>query len=82
MSEMTPERLAEIKARCEAADPPPWKLWMEGPYIFLDLGGHGDIPLGVEGAPGNNETANFIVATRQDVPDLVAEIERLRRRDD
>jgi hypothetical protein len=80
---VTPEELAAIKARAEAASPGPWRFtdyegepYIAGPGVptdnyVCDFGWHydGDVP------PGNPA---FIAAARTDVPALVAEVERLR----
>lgn len=52
---MTPERLAEIKARAEAATSGPW-----------------------DDGCSHAVNGEFIAHARQDIPDLVAEVERLR----
>jgi hypothetical protein len=46
MPEITPERLAEIEARCEAATPPPW-IWVEGLSSFF-------CPTGIVDAKGRS----------------------------
>lgn len=77
-SQMSDERLAEIEARCATA--------IEGPWESGDgYGGRGDIgiyALGMELANVQEtipEVARFIAHARQDVPELVAEVRRLRR---
>ena len=96
---MTEERLAEIKARCEAATPGPWRFseaheWQEGDGPFDDWGADiqrdadgDDVVVGGAqdeqgGAVGvlRNEDAEFIAASREDVPWLLTEVERLERR--
>lgn len=79
---MTPERLAEIKTRCDKAVGGPWEVevshWAtaiaylaehEGKTILLT-------------APRHYSTSEFITHARQDIPDLLAEVERLRREND
>jgi hypothetical protein len=65
---MTQERLEEIRKRCEAATPGKWEI--EGAAICSKTG---VICL----MTGDND-AVFIVHTRQDIPDLLGEVERLR----
>lgn len=81
---MTPERLAEIEARAEAATP---GEWVQSTYA----GGQVDRQVMISGVPkmqtmaaiGNasdNRWADiaFIAHSRQDIPDLIAEVKRLR----
>ena len=71
MTGMTPERLAEIRARAEAATEGPWFGSAGGLYIY------GATP-GDEVARTNRPAdATFIAAARTDVPELVAEVEWL-----
>ncbi len=78
---MTPERFKEIKARCEAATKGPWKL---GEEFGAKLIGTDDTIiveistpqiLGCSVKPCNSK---FIAHARQDLPDCLDEIERLR----
>jgi hypothetical protein len=78
---MDAERLAAIRARVEQATPGPWHayigvntgLWVVdqvlGPIVCSNLG------------PDRNRysgpNADFIASAREDVPDLLAEVERL-----
>lgn len=71
---MTPERLAEIKARADAATKGPWKVaeqdlecWIAGPTVVQNQ----------EGAFARPNAA-FIAHAREDIPDLLAEVERLK----
>lgn len=77
---MTHERLAEIKARAEAATPGPWHV--NGPYASMDTPTILDDNGGILGRTTHyawmRENAAFMAAARSDVPDLVAEVERLR----
>lgn len=68
MPDLTPERLDEIEARCEAATPGPWRN--------RDL-------LGVLGRPEDgvqicggctNDNRDFIAHARQDIPALIAAV--------
>ncbi len=103
---LPPERLAAIKARCEAATPGPWK-WVDSSggrtwrrtldHVYLDDGatissspvleiklcGSVDAIQQVDGyivaddESGEDDLA-FIARTREDVPALLAEVERLQ----
>lgn len=79
---MTPERLAEIKARAEAATPGPWHV--NGPYASMDTPTILDHNGGILGRTTHyawmRENAAFMAAARSDVPELVAEVERLQSR--
>lgn len=82
---LTAERLAEIKARAEKATPGPWFLRDEGTFgevlVQYRTEPHGfrfPVARAVRSTPGYAESAEFIAHARQDVPDLVAEVERLR----
>lgn len=78
---MTPERLAEIEARAEAATEGPWKCWNGWPAkpmacerIGPDGGG------GLHGVPdihGCVEDLEFAAHARQDIPDLLAYLREL-----
>lgn len=77
---MSPERLAGIAARTEAATPGPWDAYEsdcdmhvgrspDGPHVALfGRASWHDVPA----------DATFVAHARQDVPDLLAEVERLR----
>lgn len=78
---MTPERLAEIEARAEAATPGEWHV------CTCSLKGACPHDKGVrmsfctEGLPDKApypNDADFIAHARQDIPDLIAEVRRLR----
>jgi len=83
---MSDERLAEIKARVEAATPGPWERnnlagrpereVFAGDYLIGDfgVGGWKDD----EGADRVEINADFIAHARQDIPGLLAEVQRLR----
>lgn len=88
---LTPEDLAEIRARCEAAADGPWvggrRLADEPVFVY---GNDGDVVAeahdwvlgftleGQEQRGRAEETAAFIAAARTDVPRLLAEVEALR----
>lgn len=84
---MTPERLEEIRALCDAAQGGPWALdgWEDGQYFRCE---------GINGCAGgvawvsdpsaslifgDHADAKFIAASRQIVPELLSEIERLTK---
>ncbi|MEO3856125.1 hypothetical protein [Acrocarpospora sp. B8E8] len=81
---MSPKRLEGIRAREAAATPGPWES-------VVDNHGHGQVDVSVwsdtigyylveKVASGSNHFADgaFIAGARSDVPDLVAEVDRLR----
>lgn len=88
---MTPEQLAAIRARAEAATPGPWMVdeglvWDDGTgececQWYREIRGWTDH--GVQCEAGylvlSREDAEFIAHARSDIPALVAEVERLRR---
>lgn len=76
---LSPEQLAAIRARCDAAHGAPWEV--VGPahrydddyeYQFAIYG-----PGYRLGDVGDRTTASFIAHAREDVPALLAEVERL-----
>ena len=86
--------LAAIRARADAATVGPWQSFVEGrDHLsgdnFIRTGGPDDaapemyvtLYYGVDPRPAPPEDLDFIAASRQDVPRLVGEIERLRRDD-
>ena len=83
---MTDERLAEIKARADAATPGPWErnnlAGRPEREVFAGDELIGDFGVGGweddEGADRVEINAEFIAHARQDIPDLLAEVERLR----
>jgi len=78
---MTPEELAAIRARAEAATPGPWR-GVPGRYILPDDWNHRYTAHQViEGCIYNPNAENdhaFIAHAREDIPALVAEVERLQ----
>lgn len=70
---MTPEHLAAIKARAEAATPGPWDIFTLAPKPD-DLGRQLVDP----GLMLTQADVTFINSAREDVPALVAEVDRLR----
>ena len=76
--ELPDEEIAAIKARLERTTAGPWKSFIEGREnmsgsSFISTGGE-DIYL--TGATDADQ--DFIANARQDIPKLIAEIERLR----
>lgn len=79
-NELSEEVLKAIRDRCEAATAGPWKSYIEGRdhesgSSFIRTSGE-DIEL--SGATDADQ--DFIAHARQDVPQLVDEVERLRGR--
>lgn len=75
---ITQERINQIRVRLQLATPGPWKSFIEGRDHF---GGSSIVrtsgeDLEILGATG--EDIDFIAHARQDVPELLAEVERLR----
>ncbi len=88
MTQLTDRDLDEIRARCEAATPGPWKYMVEGrdntsgdSFIMRGTKGdrHSDLYLNANGKPGTDADCDFVAGARQDIPRLLDEIERLRR---
>ena len=81
---MTDEKLAEIKARCDAASPGPWvDAITDAGDLIITVNGAGCMPFIYLGDMENTESddhnnATFIAHARTDIPDLLAEVERLR----
>jgi hypothetical protein len=81
------ERIAEIKTRCEAATLGPWNYFPKPKYkefhVSLPIEGYGmRYALFPDGCPTGQHDAEFIAHSRQDIPDLLDEIERLTRERD
>lgn len=90
---MTPERIEELKKLCAEATPGPWRqeVWHNhdeggwaavGPHI-KDTPGDDYYSSEEPGSPSHEKAtsdANFIAAARTAVPELIAEVERLRDR--
>lgn len=79
-NELSDEKLKAIRDRCEAATAGPWKSYIEGrdhesgsSFIMTSAE---DIEL--SGATDADQ--DFIAHARQDVPQLVDEVKRLRQR--
>lgn len=81
---MTDAELLEIKGRCDAARAPPWRSFVEGrdhesgcSFIMVGEGETRGEDIELTGATTADQ--DFIAHARQDIPRLLAEIERLRR---
>ncbi|MEU2135332.1 hypothetical protein [Streptomyces sp. NPDC018352] len=81
---LTPDRLAEILARADAALPGPWctDAWEIYQGAEFEAGAEwiGETARGVAGAADlkqDRATATFVAAARTDVPDLVAAVQLL-----
>ena len=77
---MDPAELEVIRNRCAQATPGPWKSFIEGRdhtsgSNFIMTGGE-DFELSGGGTTADQD---FIAHARQDIPRLLAEIERLKR---
>ncbi len=78
---MTPARLKVIQARCEAATEGPWICrWTEDKKNYWVEASDGQQFVVAKPYNGENlaNDARFITLARQDLPDCVAEIERLQ----
>lgn len=75
---LTDERLAEIRARCDAATPGLWEVIVKGNTVQSHA-----IPGVCSGISPKSGNAAFVAHARADIPALLAEVERLRQeRDD
>lgn len=80
---MTDEELEEIRLRCEAATPGPWKSFVEGRdhtsgSNFIMVGERGNRGDDIELAGATIADQDFIAHARQDIPRLLDEIARLK----
>ena len=85
MDGMPEEELLEIETRCKAARPGPWKSYLEGrdhtsgsDFIMVGEGNTRSDDIELSGA--TKEDQDFIAHARQDVPKLLEEIIRLRKK--
>ena len=84
MEPLSEKKIEEIKKRCDAARPGPWKSYVEGRdhdsgsnFIMIGEGASrsdDDIELLGETV----EDQDFVAHAREDIPALIAEIERLK----
>jgi hypothetical protein len=80
---LTNEEVAAIRARCAAATPGPWRSYIEGRdhtsgSSFI-MAGEGEVrgeDIELSGATPADQ--DFIAHARQDIPRLLAEIQRLQ----
>jgi hypothetical protein len=75
--------LQEMEARAAAAQPGPWKSWVEGRDFqsgsnFIQTGQGADQGEDIEMTGATVEDQDFMAAARQDIPRLIAEVRRLR----
>ena len=80
---ITNDELHAMRVRCDAATPGPWKSYVEGrdhtsgsSFIMTGEGGSRGPDIELSGATSPDQ--DFIAHARQDVPRLIAELERLR----
>lgn len=78
---MNAEQLAEIKERAEKATLGPWE-WGEGyeqkdPGYYVASKSNGHIVFADEDIAVRSEDVDFLLHAREDIPALVAEVERL-----
>ena len=83
MAELTDKEIDKIKKRCDAASSGPWVSYIEGrdhtsgsDFIMTGEGDSRGEDIELAGATAADQ--DFIAHARQDIPILVAEIERLR----
>jgi hypothetical protein len=79
---MTEEELREIRERANAATPGPWKAFIEGRdhtsgSSFIRTNGGADAP-DIELSGATTSDFDFIANARQDIENLLAEVEQLR----
>lgn len=82
---LSEDDLARILARAQAARPAPWISYVEGRdhtsgSNFIMVGPPEARGEDIELKGGTAPDQDFIAAARQDVPNLIAEVRRLRRR--
>jgi hypothetical protein len=75
---MTDHELDEIRLRCAAASPGPWKAWVEGRDHTSGSSFVQTAAEDIEMSGATTADYDFIANARQDVPRLLAEVERLR----
>jgi hypothetical protein len=84
---LTDNQLSTLEALLAATDPAPWKAMVEGRDhdsgdSFIQIGAgperRGDMYVSRDGIPAGAEDLDAIAAARNAVPDLVAEVRRLR----
>ncbi|UCI06034.1 hypothetical protein [Mesorhizobium sp. B1-1-8] len=75
--------LQEIDARATAAQPGPWKSWIEGRDFsggsnFIQTGSGAERGEDIEMSGATVADQDFMAAARQDIPRLIAEVRRQR----
>ena len=75
--------LQEMETRVAAAQPGPWKSWIEGRDFdggsnFIQTGSGAERGEDIEMSGATVADQDFIAAARQDIPRLIAEVRRLR----
>lgn len=80
---LTIRELREIRARCEAATPGPWKAFLEGRdhesgSDFIRTGEGPNRREDIEMSGATPADYDFVANARQDIPRLLGEIARLR----
>ena len=77
---MTQERLDAIQARVDGATGGPWGCYGDGAHEVFDAGEYSDGDRGevVAAVIDKLSDAVFIAEAREDIPALLAEVERLR----
>jgi hypothetical protein len=81
-SVITATELREMKQRCAAARPGPWRSYIEGRdhtsgSSFIMVGQDEARGEDIELLSATDEDQDFIAHARQDLPRLIAEVERL-----
>ena len=77
MPELAPERLADIKGRCEAAPPGPWRHFICGNDEYVVAANDFTvIDWGDYSIQDNGKTLDFVLHSVEDVLDLLAEVTR------
>ncbi|MDX8446523.1 hypothetical protein [Mesorhizobium captivum] len=75
--------LQEMETRAAAAQPGPWKSWVEGRDFdggsnFIQAGSGAERGEDIEISGATVADQDFMAAARKDIPRLVAEVRRLR----
>lgn len=83
MQQITQDYINGLKAALERIAPGPWVSHVEGRdhtsgSSFIETGGNGGRGEDIELTGASSDDQDFIARARQDVPMLLAEVERLR----
>jgi hypothetical protein len=76
MKEITPERLAELKRLADEATPGPWRASDRGTELCIHT--PTDVVCNMVGISQADHDATFIAASRAAIPELLADIARLK----